>query len=276
MPRHHPAPYFGPHSANDPEIQGLLKTKALQVINKRIKERLTELAPAVPSEKHSPHRRGHEETKARLCLVGEVDKASRWFQLCLTCKGGDRRKAPKVHFISDPLNPVFLTGNSELAMWFKIRDEITRFNPRQSQGIATQIAPAPAQHRHIPAPIQAQPVAGPAIRVPSPPPLAPPEENLFSELDLSFPVELTVYIIPDTDRTRTIIEETIYARHDSCVRLSDFKLLLGSTGLQQEGALEVYDFFRNVWVPCRWDTPHFIPIRSEAMLNIRYEGLAAL
>ena len=68
------------------------------------------------------------------------------------------------------------------------------------------------------------------------------------------------------------IDITLYPRHNSCVRLTDHKCLLGRKGFEQMSSIEVYDFGKSQWVPCRWDTSHFVSGRGD-ILVFRYEGV---
>lgn len=65
-----------------------------------------------------------------------------------------------------------------------------------------------------------------------------------------------------------MFEEILYPRHDSCLRLNDYKLLLGQKGFEQGSRLESYSFGTGEWMPCSWTAAHFVA-GSDYVLQIR-------
>jgi hypothetical protein len=75
-----------------------------------------------------------------------------------------------------------------------------------------------------------------------------------------------------SQNTARVIETIVYPREDARVRLSDFKVLLGSIGLEQTQSIEIFHFGRACWLPAAWNTPHLVPARGHVLL-LRYVGV---
>jgi hypothetical protein len=66
-----------------------------------------------------------------------------------------------------------------------------------------------------------------------------------------------------------VIEEILFPRQDSYLRLGDFKSLLAAKGFDDIWAIEYYNFGTSEWTQCTLDTPHFVA-GNDYSLQIRY------
>ncbi|KAF8955090.1 hypothetical protein BDZ97DRAFT_345820 [Flammula alnicola] len=143
-------PYFGPLSAERPELTGLSKAAALITIRGQIRHAIRQIAPPMPKF-HPPHNHNHDETGPWLWLgtAGQLGNAGRWYQECKTCDD------PVVlQFITDPLDLCLLTGKSTLARLFDIYHEIQQYpdNKQARHGIKRKcddFAPSSAATRVV-------------------------------------------------------------------------------------------------------------------------------
>lgn len=71
------------------------------------------------------------------------------------------------------------------------------------------------------------------------------------------------------------VETTIYPRADFRVRLSDFKVELGTRGLEQTMPVEVYHSVEQQWKKAKWNTPLPVETPGQALL-VRFAGVMHL
>ncbi|KAF8955770.1 hypothetical protein BDZ97DRAFT_1926291 [Flammula alnicola] len=184
-------PYFGPLSAELPELKDLTKDEALVIIRGHIRRTVHQIAPAMP-EFHLPHKRNHRETGPWLWIGtgGQLD-AGRWYQVCKTCDG-----PVIVHYITDPLDSHLITGKSALGRLFDIYYEIknhpdviktlpapaTRGTKRKRSEISPSIAPRSVKERHPNSNLVKAPCSKPSssgLRAPAPFPMPSPLREFF-------------------------------------------------------------------------------------------------
>ena len=73
-------PYFGPLSAERPELQALSSAQALTAILIEIRSTVRQIAPPKPPLR-LPHKRGHHETGPHLWLEPDYGfNIGRWYQ----------------------------------------------------------------------------------------------------------------------------------------------------------------------------------------------------
>ncbi|KAF8966730.1 hypothetical protein BDZ97DRAFT_1917255 [Flammula alnicola] len=240
--------YVGPLSHADPKTCGLARTAAGKVNNKRIETALRRLAGPAP-HKQEPRCQHQRSDASVLMCVGNGDSlnAGRYFQKCYKCgpTGG------RIHWISAPLDPSFITDNAEIQSWFRIRDEVdslkgTGHTPtllRQQQPfplLSPLSSPTPPSS---PTPVRQASTSG-AERL-----------NAASNKGNQ---DLAVLLMFWTEDFKEPLNATIFPRFDSRVRLSDFKIELGAIGVEQIEQVEVFHFGDKEWKIAKWTTPHLV------------------
>ncbi|KAF8962011.1 hypothetical protein BDZ97DRAFT_2076700 [Flammula alnicola] len=246
--------FIGPLSNADPELKGLARTPATKVNDKRIERALHIFAPPEPQkqESHCQHRR--RDAIVFMCVGnGDPLNAGRWIQKCNLC---DSRRVA-VYWISEPLDPSFITDNRELQLWFKIRQEIDSLKGT-GRTPTLPTPPSTAQGSNTPTmqprPFPNIPPLDSSLSPPSSPTPAAPQASTSriqeqrriaqsSDLERGGPKlnrDLGMLLMFWKEDFVPPLNETIYPRFDSRVRLSDFKIELGLVGLEQTDQLEVF------------------------------------
>ncbi|KAF8955247.1 hypothetical protein BDZ97DRAFT_1927041 [Flammula alnicola] len=183
-------PYFGPLSAELPELKDLTKDEALVIIRGHIRRTVHQIAPAMP-EFHLPHKRNHRETGPWLWIGtgGQLD-AGRWYQVCKTCDG-----PVIVHYITDPWTPtLLLESRVGQAVRHILRDQepsgcyqnsacsCHSWDKRKRSEISPSIAPRSVKERHPNSNLVKAPCSKPSssgLRAPAPFPMPSPLREFF-------------------------------------------------------------------------------------------------
>ncbi|KAJ3520762.1 hypothetical protein NMY22_g12605 [Coprinellus aureogranulatus] len=91
--------------------------------------------------------------------------------------------------------------------------------------------------------------------------------------DSNFPVPRVVMAFIWTKEGNRFQEVLLKADEEHCLRLSDFKLLLGTRHVEEQKAIEIYSVTQQRWVRLPWDRPLGPVSRHVSCLLLRYQGL---
>jgi hypothetical protein len=198
-----------------------------------------------------------------------------------------RAKGCYAHYISAPLDPDLLFGDSEIGKYMRIRQELAPPSLRRaipSMGSAGALKPTTATASG----------SGSVSRVA---PTTPVEASSSSEpstsaqgtksLNKKRPVLLMAWLqvclnkilyptqsnILFQDGSRPI-QADVYPRINDYVVLNDFKMYLGELGLERGPLLEAY-MKPHGWAQIRWDTPYPIKKARDVIL-LRVQGVTEL
>ncbi|KAF8803121.1 hypothetical protein BYT27DRAFT_7110679 [Phlegmacium glaucopus] len=116
------SPYFGPLSAEHPDLQSLSTDQAFTAICREIRHSIRQIAPPKPPV-CPPHRRGHNERGPQLWFEpnGQLN-LGRWYQTCKTCSD-----PTIIRFTTKCLNPGLITGQSAMGRLIRVYNEILSF-----------------------------------------------------------------------------------------------------------------------------------------------------
>ncbi|KAF8955834.1 hypothetical protein BDZ97DRAFT_1926212 [Flammula alnicola] len=244
---------FGPYSAADRELDGMTRVEAVKHNDERISRILEVLAGKARTCHHSLQ---HRMSAPRLS-TGKTDRL-------------DAGSASKVHL---GLVDTFIGLRNDLTQAFYLR--ATFWNNKNN--VAPPARPLPE--------IRPFPSLSPLNNSPSPPPIAstsqrvldrPFSRNNTPDIQATvFDKSLGVTLMAWTKNNARFVEMVLYPREDARVRLSDFKVLLGSKGIEQTQDIEIYHFGHARWLPALWNTPHIVPSRGHALL-MRYADVTHL
>ncbi|PPQ98098.1 hypothetical protein CVT26_003268 [Gymnopilus dilepis] len=265
---------FGPFSTSEKTLKGLTRVEAIALNEERISEALHELAGPPPAVHR--HSRVHKMSRPILCLgkTGDPRNAGRWFQMCTVKRELAWPDCRYPKWITDtPIDAEVLFDTDIPGRYFKIREELNMtdngFSTRQDEPEEEEITEPRPFPELSPLGDTSDQVRSSSQQLKSP--SSPPSNDMIPD-NLPLNTSVGVTLMAWTKDNGPCIHCTVYPNIDGRVRLSEFKMALGTRGIEQGNSIEVYHFGKECWLPALWDTPLPIPSRDHVLL-IRYAGV---